>query len=202
MDNAGQVLRTQPDLPIVTARLFLRPFVPADLESFYQIRSRADVARYLYQLPMSRAEAAAAFERRVGRATFVAEGDALGLAIERRDTGEMIGDIVLFWASAQHRQGEIGFVLHPDHHGQGFAREAAEALLRVGFVLFGFHRIIGRCDARNAASAGLLARLGMRQEAHFRQNEFVKGEWCDELVFAILAEEWQSEVESRKSKEV
>ena len=178
-------------LPVVTARLILRPFVPADLDVFHGIRSRADVARYLYQLPMSRAEATAAFERRVGLTTLAAEGDALGLAVERRDTGAMIGDVVLFWTSARHRQGEIGFVFHPDHHGQGFAREAAEALLHLGFATFGLRRIVGRCDARNAASSGLLTRLGMRQEAHFRQNEFVKGEWCDELVYAILAEEWR-----------
>ena len=197
MGDAEQVIPTRPRFPIVTARLIVRPFAPVDLESFYQIRARADVARYLYQLPMSRAEAAEAFGRRVGRVTFAAEGDALGLAVERRDTGEMIGDVVLFWASAQHRQGEIGFVFHPDHHGQGFAREATEALLRLGFATFGFRRIAGRCDARNAASAGLLARLGMRQEAHFRQNEFVKGEWTDELVYAVLAAEWQSKVESR-----
>ena len=63
-------------------------------------------------------------------------------------------------------------------------------MLQISFGQFGLHRIIGRCDARNTASSGLLERLGMRREAHFRQNEYVKGEWCDELVYAILAEEW------------
>jgi RimJ/RimL family protein N-acetyltransferase len=35
-----------------------------------------------------------------------------------------------------------------------------------------------------------MERLGMRREAHFVENEFVKGEWCDELVYAVLASEW------------
>jgi RimJ/RimL family protein N-acetyltransferase len=52
--------------------------------------------------------------------------------------------------------------------------------------------MIGRCDARNAASAGVLRHIGMRQEALFRENEWVKGEWTDELVFAILADEWRA----------
>lgn len=177
-------------LPIVTARLLLRPFALTDLDTFHRIRSRDDVARYLYEEPMMRAEAASALERRLDRTSLAAEDDALGLVVERRDTGEMIGDVGLFWASAQHRQGEIAFVFHPDQHGQGFAREASEAILRLGFENYGVRRIVGRCDARNTASSGLLTRLGMRQEAHFHQNEFVKGEWCDELVFAILAEEW------------
>jgi RimJ/RimL family protein N-acetyltransferase len=118
------------------------------------------------------------------------EGDVLGLAVERRDTGAVIGSVNLFWLSAEHRQGEIGFVFHPDHQGQGFAREAAIEILRLGFEGLELHRMIGRCDARNAASARLMERLGMRQEAHLHQNEFIKGEWCDELVYAMLATEW------------
>ena len=42
----------------------------------------------------------------------------------------------------------------------------------------------------NLASARLMERLGMRREAHFHSNEYVKDEWCDELVYAILREEW------------
>jgi RimJ/RimL family protein N-acetyltransferase len=83
--------------------------------------------------------------------------------------------------------------LHPEHHGRGLAGEAAAVLLRLGFEDLGLHRVIGRfdgrCDGRNTASAKVMERLGMRREAHFRQNELVKGEWCDELVYAILAEE-------------
>jgi RimJ/RimL family protein N-acetyltransferase len=37
----------------------------------------------------------------------------------------------------------------------------------------------------------VLERLGMRREAHLRENEFIKGEWCDELVYAMLASEWR-----------
>jgi len=52
------------------------------------------------------------------------------------------------------------------------------------------HRIIGRCDARNTASARLMGRLGMRREAHFRENEWFKDEWGDELIYAMLDGEW------------
>jgi RimJ/RimL family protein N-acetyltransferase len=54
----------------------------------------------------------------------------------------------------------------------------------------GLHRIIGRADGRNEPSARLMTRLGLRKEAHFVRNELVKGEWTDEVVFAMLAEEW------------
>jgi RimJ/RimL family protein N-acetyltransferase len=108
------------------------------------------------------------------------------------ETGALIGDVMLFWRSREHREGEIGYIFHPDHGGQGYATEAARAMLRLGFDEVGLHRIIGRIDARNTASARVLERLGMRREAHFRQNEMVKGEWTDEIVFAILEGEWRA----------
>jgi len=64
-------------------------------------------------------------------------------------------------------------------------------MLRLGFEEYGLHRIVGRLDARNTASARVLERLGMRREAHFRQNEIIEGEWTDEFVYAILRPEWQ-----------
>ena len=100
--------------------------------------------------------------------------------------------MVLFWHSRLHGGGEIGYVLHPDFTGHGYATEAANAMLRLGFDELGLHRIIARIDERNTASADVARRLGMRQEAHLVHNEFFKGEWSSELDFAMLADEWRS----------
>ncbi len=180
----------RPTYPIDTARLRLRPYTPDDLDALHAIQSRPDVMRYLYGEPRSREEVRDVLATRVCHPTIEREGDRLFLAMERRDSGTVIGDVSLHWLSAEHRQGEIGFVLHPDHHGRGYGREAATEMLRLGFAGLGLHRIIGRCDARNDASARLLERLGMRREAHFRENEIFKGAWGDEYVYAMLAAEW------------
>lgn len=182
----------QPTYPILTERLALRPFVAADLDALYAIYSRADVVEYLYEEPRSREQVAEVLAARTTRTAIRAEGDRLKLALERRDTGAMIGDVILVWVSAQHRQGEIGFVLHPDHQRRGYAREAAVEMLRLGFEHLGLHRIVGRCEVRNAASARVLERLGMRREAHLRENEWVKGRWDDEYVYAMLVREWRA----------
>ncbi len=182
----------RPTYPIITARLLLRPFTMDDLDELHAIQSRADVTRYLYWNPRTRDEVAQAIATRAQRTALEAEGDTLVLAIELRETGAMIGDVNLHWLSEVHKQGEIGFVLHPRHHGRGYAREAAVEMLRLGFEGLSLHRIIGRCDGANGASARLMERLGMRREAHFRQNEFVKGAWCDEYVYAMLADKWQT----------
>jgi RimJ/RimL family protein N-acetyltransferase len=48
----------------------------------------------------------------------------------------------------------------------------------------------GRTEARNVAFARVLEKLGMRREAHFVENEWVKSAWQCELVYAMLASEW------------
>ena len=178
--------------PIEIGRLLLRPIEPADLEALFAIYSRDDVSTYLYEEPRTRAEIEVMLQTKIARRAIEAEGDTLALAIVRADTGTFVGDLVLNWASALHRQAEIGFVLHPDHHGNGFATEAATELLRIAFEELGAHRVFGRTEARNLASARVLERLGMRREAHLVENEWVKAEWQSELVYAILDREWRS----------
>jgi RimJ/RimL family protein N-acetyltransferase len=184
----------RPDYPISTARLLLRPFTKDDLAALHDIQSRPEVHTYLYSAARDLDETRELLYRRLSQAELRDEDDALVLAIQRRDTGAMVGDVLLRWTSRGHQQGEIGYVLHPDHHRRGFAGEAAVQLLRLGFDRLGMHRIVGRCDGRNVASATVMARLGMRREAHLRENEFVKGEWTDEYVYAMLRSEWSARV--------
>lgn len=176
--------------PITTERLVLRPFVEDDLDALYDIQRREDVNRYLYSAPRTRDEVRAKLQERITFTKLEDEGDTLLLAVALRDTGALIGDVNLHWTSRNHRQGEIGYVLHPDHRGRGYAAEATRPLLQLGFDKLDLHRIVGRLDGRNAASARVLEKLGMRREAHLVENEFVKGEWTDEVIYAILARDW------------
>lgn len=179
------------DAPIETERLTLRTFRSGDLDDLHAMRSLPEVVRYLYGDELTLADAAELLERCLRQTRVERDDDVLSVAVERREDGRVIGDLTLWLRSAHHRQGEIGFVFHPDVQGRGYASESASALLGVAFGALGMHRVYGRTDGRNDASAALMRRLGMRQEAHFRQNEIFKGEWGDELVFAILADEWR-----------
>jgi RimJ/RimL family protein N-acetyltransferase len=180
----------RPAYPIETNRLTLRPFTEDDLDALHAYQSLPEVARYLYNEPRDRAATAEVLKRRVAVTTLENPGDILVLAVVVRETGELAGEVNLGWLSAQNGQGEFGFVFNPAFHGRGYAGEAAVEMLRLGFEGLGLHRIVGRCEGRNTASAKLMARLGLRREAHFVQNEYVKGEWNDEVVFAMLGSEW------------
>jgi RimJ/RimL family protein N-acetyltransferase len=180
----------KPDYPVRTPRLALRPFTPDDLDALYDFHRLAEVTRYLYHEPRSRAEVSVLLEGKMTASVLTADGKALCLAADLAATGQLVGDCTLFWLSRAHQQGEIGFIFHPAFQGRGLATEAATALLRLGFEGLGLHRIIGRCDGRNRGSARVMEHNGMRREAHLVENEFVKGEWTDELIYAILRREW------------
>ena len=183
---------TLPTFPLETARLRLRPFAERDFEDLYAFQSLPAAARYLYTEPRSREATRDLLDAWLACTTFAEDDDRLVLALEAKDSGRVIGEVLLILRSAKHRQGEIGFILHPDFHGRGFAYEASLPLLKIGFGHFKLHRLYGRCDARNTASARLMERLGLRREAELRENEFVKGEWTSELVYALLAREWSA----------
>lgn len=180
----------KPAYPITTLRLTLRPFTPADLDDLHAYESRPDVTRYLYWDPRDRDATRTFLDKKITRTELHDEGDALDLAITHRHTGALVGNCLLLWTSKAHRQGEIGYILNPAHHGHGYATEAAREMLRLGFDGLNLHRITGRLDARNTASARVLEKLGMRREAHLIDNEHVKGEWASELIYAMLAREW------------
>jgi RimJ/RimL family protein N-acetyltransferase len=178
-----------PTLPVRTARLVLRPLVTTDASAVAAYRSIPEVCRYVPFEPMDVATVTGRIEGMWASHVLEKDGDGLVLGIQRADTGEVIGDLMLRWLSTEHAGGEIGYVVSPAHGGQGYATEAAHAALHIAFGEFGLHRVIARLDPRNTASAKLAARLGMRQEAHLVENEWFKGEWADELDFAMLASE-------------
>jgi RimJ/RimL family protein N-acetyltransferase len=181
----------EPRYPLMTARLMLRPYRMDDFDALYDLRSRPDVMRYLYLGVHDRDQVRESLQAKIQAAVLKDEGGCLTPAVVLRETGTLIGDVMLRWISREHQQGEIGYVVHPDHAGKGYATEAAEVMLRLGFEELGLHRIVGHIDARNRASARVLERLGMRREAHFVQNEFIKGEWTDEIVYAMLHDRWR-----------
>ena len=180
----------QPDYPIETARLRLRPFTRGDVDAVYDYRRREDVARYLFDVPLSREECALAVQQRIGQIALEADEDKIILGVELAEAGTLIGEVSLILRNLDARQGEVGWIFHPDYQGHGYATEAAVALLDLAFGQGDMHRVMARCDARNTSSAKLMERLGMRREAHFREHALFKGEWDEEFVYAILEDEW------------
>ena len=95
-------------------------------------------------------------------------------------------------AHADARQADIGYELDPDYWQQGYASEAAHAMVQYGFTQLKVHRIWSWCMADNTASAHVLEKLGMHLEGRLRENEYFKGRWWDTLMYGLLESEWQA----------
>ena len=180
----------RPDWPLQTERLLLRPYEERDFDALYAMQSDAEVARWLYNEPRDLAEVRDLLGRKISGSEWREEDDWLSGAVVLREGGDVVGDLSLHWVSKEHRTGEIGFMFDPPRQGHGYATEAAHAFLRLAFEDFALHRVIGRAELRNIASTRVLEKLGMRREAHLVENEWVKGEWQSEVVYALLDREW------------
>lgn len=123
------------------------------------------------------------------------------MAVALKADKVLIGHIVFHpWFAPQTH--EIGWVFNKRYHGQGYATEAAYALLEYGFERLRLHRVIATCQPENVPSYRVMEKLGMRREGHF-QKCIYRGEsrWWDEYFYAMLEEEWfEGKVERKESQ--
>lgn len=176
-----------------TPRLVARAMVPEDVEAFVAYRADPDVARYQSWEHYTLDDGRALVEGMQGLTPGI-PGEWFQLALEDVSTGQLVGDLAACVDADEHRQLEVGFTLDPGHQGQGYGTEALRGLLGYAFGTLGIHRVVAVTDALNAPAAALLTRVGLRKEAHFRDNVFFKGAWGSEFLFAMLASEWDHHI--------
>ena len=187
--------------PLVTDRLSIRRVTPDDAAATWEYRRLAEVGAYIGWFAQSEDEY---------RELFVAEERlATVLAIEL--DGRVIGDVIVHIEDAygqrevrdeaRGRQAEIGWSLHPDLGGRGYATEAVRAVIDACFETLGLHRVHADCFAENEPSWRMMERLGMRREAHLRGADLHRtGEWKDAYSYALLADEWPEEAARRAAE--
>jgi RimJ/RimL family protein N-acetyltransferase len=149
---------------IETERLILRPFVDSDAERVLDIHSRLEVIRWLGDppyVPMADLDAA---REAIARWAATPDGGPYDsyLAIEVRETGVMAGAVMLVGIpNSNYDERQVGWHLHPDAAGHGYATEAAAALLDHAFGK-GLQEIWCDMFPDNLASAAVAERLGLR----------------------------------------
>lgn len=188
--------------PIRTERLLMRVMTLDDVGDVHAYMSDPEVCRYLLFEPRSREIVTEKLTAWSAMGRLARTGDDLELALELvdgEDAGRVIGHSYFKLTSVDDLSGEIGWTLHPDFEGRGYASESASAMLRYAFEVLGLHRVTAELDPRNDASIALCRRLGMREEALLRENLWFKGAWGDTGVYAILAQEWAAKADSEGS---
>ncbi|HLZ82460.1 MAG TPA: GNAT family protein [Caulobacteraceae bacterium] len=182
---------------IVTDRLRIDDLVPGDAPALFDYRSDPEVARF-QSWSFASVEETRAFIVRNASSPFGENGAWYQLAVRSAATGELVGDLGVHFLPQDDQQVEIGFTIAPAHQRQGFGKAAVIALIDYLFTVLGKHRVIASVDPRNEASMALLRKVGMRQEAHFRQSLLWQGEWVDDVVFALLRPECENRPAGRR----
>lgn len=170
-----------------TARLAIRRILPKDRAAQIEHEMNAEIMGFIRE-PLSRAETEERI-RKFGGPWKAGEGEWLGLTVTERGHDDFLGLIFLRIVSFENETVEVGYRLHPGHHGKGFATEATSSLLDLLREKARVRKIVASCVAENTASWRVMEKLGMEREGCLRQHSSLGGEWRDELVYGLIFEE-------------
>lgn len=184
VSDAAAVLPTP---TLTTARLLLRPFEPGDADALTELMSDAHVLRFWDSPPWREAGRAERFISACGE--MAGRGTGVRVAVDRADDGALLGWCSVSEYHARHRSASLGFVYAAHAWGQGYATEAAGALLGWAFDTLDLHRVQAELDTRNLACARVLEKLGFVREGTLRQDCVVDGVVSDSWVYGLLRPE-------------
>ncbi len=202
-------------LPITTERLILRRYTYHDIQDIIEFVSHPSVAKATPEIEATESGVRKYIDLQNSYQPFE-QDKCFDLAIERKEDSKVIGLLTL--VCREHKQGEIGYAetgyaeigyaeigyaeigyaeigyaLGAKYRGQGYATEAARALMAYGFTSLDLHRIQADTGSDNSASWRVMERLGMRREKQLQEAIFKDGEWVDALIYGILADEWPAD---------
>ncbi|MED1864882.1 GNAT family protein [Fictibacillus nanhaiensis] len=173
-----------------TSRILFREIVAEDWRSIHQYASQEIVSQYQPWGPNLENDSIA-YVNEVMNDAKKNPRIRYAFAIVENHSKKLIGAGELQITSLTNRVGEIGYVIHPDYWGKGFATETGQLLLKFGFEDVQLHRIFATCDPRNKASEKVLMKLDMKLEGKMRENILLKDGWRDSLLFSMLEHEWK-----------
>jgi ribosomal-protein-alanine N-acetyltransferase len=178
-------------LNLETQRLALRPLTLADAPNVALLAGRREVAHTTISIPhpFSESQAQEWIARHAGQES---HPKAIAFGITLRTDPQLIGVVSLLEIDLEHCQAEMGFWLGLDWWGQGFATEAAAAVLRYGFEELKLNRIYAHHMVRNPASGQVLEKIGMQREGLLRQRVRKWDVFEDVVLMASLREDWLS----------
>ncbi len=188
-------LENHPESPgpqvIETPRMILRPLVDSDVESVFEYCSDPEVSKFTTWSPhrtLDDSQLLISYAKKNYQRN-IPEPYAITL---KSNPQKVIGTIGWFWVSELHKNIEIAYALAKDLWGQGLIFEASKAVLDLAIKNHDIHRISSRCIAENSGSARVLEKLGMTYEGTQRQVMYIKGQFVDLKLYAILRSEWKT----------
>lgn len=174
-------------LSLETRRLRLGPLALEDAPALYAYRASPNVTKFQGFAPSDVSDAQAFIASSLER-SLEDLGAWCQVGVWCEDT--LVGDLGICMLETRKDHAEIGVTISPEHQRRGYATEAVTALLGYLFDQRHIHRVVASVDPDNLAVRALLERLRFRQEGHFRESYFFRGQWVDDVIYAMLRREW------------
>ncbi|QIP15761.1 GNAT family N-acetyltransferase [Spirosoma aureum] len=169
---------------LTTNRLILRQMKREDETDFFALRSNPEIMRFI---PRPIAQSIAdAFQLIQSINDGIRKNESITWGITLHHNPTVIGTIGYVRMAKEHHRAEVGYLLSADFRGQGIMQEALSAVVDYGFQQMKLHSIEGIVDPQNTASASVLEKAGFQKEAHFKENQFYKGQFHDSIHYSRL----------------
>ena len=164
-------------MTLETERLILRPFTMRDAPVIQRLLNDPSVSDGLLSIgyPFGMADARKWLARNVTNR----------FAITIKTSSELCGGIGIH-SDARQPRAEMGYWVGRAFWGNGYAAEAAQAIVKFGFEIMGLQRIGAMHFPRNAASQRVLEKIGMKREGLLRQYAKKNGRFEDLIVYSAI----------------
>jgi RimJ/RimL family protein N-acetyltransferase len=180
---------------LTTERLLLREFTTQDCHAVFAYQADPQYLRYS-PWTQRRREHVERLVQECIRWQSEQPRSKFQLALVLRTTHQLIGTCGIRMARGHAQEAELGYELHPDHWGRGYATEAARHMLAFAFQTLHLQRVWAQCVAENTASMRVLERLGVRYTQCLHQHTVMQNRWWDMLEYAIDRTAWQEQTET------
>jgi ribosomal-protein-alanine N-acetyltransferase len=108
-----------------------------------------------------------------------------------KDDGLLIGQLDFADISrARFQNAYLGYRIFNSFWGHGFATEACDAALQLGFKDLKLHRIEAGISAQNKASIKVAKKIGLKKEGVSKKRVFVNNKWADLVLYAATCEDY------------
>jgi ribosomal-protein-alanine N-acetyltransferase len=160
----------------------------ADAPSLFSVLANERVTRFISPPPST----VGGFEKFIGWTQRQREsGQYVCFAIVPKESDRAIGLFQIRALDPVFETAEWGFAMAAEFWGTGLFMDAGRQVLAFIFDTLGVHRLEARAAVRNGRGNGALQKLGAVQESVLRRSLLKNGEYVDQALWAILAEDWR-----------
>jgi RimJ/RimL family protein N-acetyltransferase len=183
-NTTKQIIDNINQFNLQSERLLIKKFTECDIELNIQHEMNPTIMRYIRD-PVTVEEARKKTLKCAEN--WSGEGNDWTLfAVRLLDTNDYIGIVCLSYESIENDTVEMGWRFGLEHHGKGYATEAARCLLSFIKTTMKPHKVVAYCVTENTASSNIMTKLGMKEEACLRQFSKLGGQWHDESIYGLI----------------